>query len=61
MRCQMDDVQIAEKAIASLSDKCDRAVARIAAIAAERQRLAFTAYATEDKAARARLGVRGMG
>jgi hypothetical protein len=51
----MNNIEAVEKVIAGLTDKHDRAVARIAEIAAERQRLAFTAYATEDKAARVRL------
>jgi hypothetical protein len=51
----MNDIEAVEKVIAGLTDKRDRAVARLAEIAAERQRIAFAAHATGDAVARTRL------
>jgi hypothetical protein len=51
----MNDIEAVEKVIAGLTDKRDRAVARIAEITGERQRIAFAAHTTGDTVARARL------
>ena len=51
----MNDVEIAEKTVATLTDKRDRAAARVTAIAEERKAIGFAVHADNDKAARKRL------
>lgn len=51
----MNDVEAAEKTLASLSDKRDRAAARVREIAEERGAIAFNAHVDGDQKARKRL------
>lgn len=51
----MNDVEAAEKTLASLADKRDRAAARIEQIADERQAIGFAVHADGDPKARKRL------
>ncbi len=51
----MTDIEAAEKTLASLNDKRDRATARVDAIADERKQISFAVHADNDKAARKRL------
>lgn len=51
----MTNIEIAEKTIASLTDKRDRAVQRSSEIAATRQALGYAVHVDDNKAARERL------
>jgi outer membrane murein-binding lipoprotein Lpp len=51
----MTDIEIAERVLAQLTDRLDRAVARVDALAGERQRVGFAVYADDDQSARAKL------
>jgi hypothetical protein len=53
----MNNIEIAEKTIASLTDKRDRAAQRSTDIAAERQQLGFDVHVTESKEAKAQLSL----
>ena len=51
----MNDIEVAEKTLAALTDKRDRAVARTEAIADERRSIGFAVHADGDPKARKRL------
>ena len=51
----MNDIEVAEKTLAALTDKRDRALARTEAIADERQAIGFAVHADGDQKARKRL------
>ena len=51
----MDDIEVAEKTLAALTDKRDRALARTEAMEDERQAIGFAVHADGDRKARTRL------
>jgi hypothetical protein len=51
----MTDIKTAERVLAQLTDKLDRATARVDALVGERQRVGFLVYADDDAAAGVRL------
>jgi hypothetical protein len=51
----MTDVEIAERTVASLTDKRDRAVQRSTEITVEKQKLAYAVHVAENKEAKAQL------
>ena len=51
----MTEVEIAERTVATLTDKRERAALRVSEIAEERKAIGFAVHVDEDKAARAKL------
>ena len=51
----MTEIEIAERTLATLADKRERAALRVSEIAEERKAIGFAVHVEEDKAARAKL------